>query len=252
MRKVEEEVAWFDKYFFKTAPPENEAVKAGSPLDAALKAKNVARVGGVYGVSYAVKGKSVLIPEVVKRGELEVGRFEVTRAQFTAFDKNYKVEPGTEDFPANNVSVGQAKAYAEWLSKLTGQTWRVPNENELAIKYDKKEGENTLDYWAGYALNPDDAKLLREKVKELNGTAPLLKPVGSFAGQGQEKEELVFDVGGNAAEWVLTRDGKGKVMGGSADCPADARSSCAPEAAYIGFRVVRGAAPAAKAWVGRG
>ena len=255
MRKVDEEAAWFDKYFFKTPPPENEAVKAGSPLDAALKAKNVARVGGVYGVSYAVKGKSVLIPEAVKRGELEVGRFEVTRAQFTAFDKNYKVEPGTEDFPANNVSVDQAKAYAQWLSKLTAQTWRVPNENELAIKYDKKEGENTLDYWAGYALNPDDAKLLREKVKELNGSAPLLKPVGSFAGQGQEKEELVFDVGGNTAEWVLTRDGKGKVLGGSADCPADARSSCAPEAAYIGFRVVRGAAkaaaPAAKASVGR-
>jgi len=242
MRKVEEEAAWFDKYFFKIAPPENEAVKAGSPLGEALKEKNVARTGGDYGISYAVKGKSVLIPEVVKRGELEVGRFEVTRAQFAAFDKSYKVEAGTGNYPANGVSLDQAKAYAEWLSKLTGQPWRVPTENELAVKYDKKDGENTLDYWAGYSLNPDDGKRLREKVKELNGQAPLLKPVGSFAGQGQEKEEPVFDVGGNAAEWVLTADGKGKAVGGSADCPVDARSSCTPEAAYIGFRVVRGAA----------
>jgi len=142
------------------------------------------------------------------------------------------------------VTLGQAKAYAEWLSKLTGQTWRVPNENELPVKYDKKDGENTLDYWAGYSLNPDDAKRLRQKVTELQGTAPLLKPVGSFAGQGQEKEEAVFDVGGNAAEWVLTADGKGKAVGGSADCPADARSNCTPEETYVGFRVVRGAAKA--------
>ena len=244
MRKVEEEAAWFDKYFFKTAPEENEAVKAGSPLDAALKEKNVARTGGDYGTNYAAKGKSVLIPEVVKRGDLEVGRFEVTRAQFSAYDKNYKMEPGTENYPANGVTLGQAKAYAEWLSKLTGQTWRVPNENELPVKYDKKDGENTLDYWAGYSLNPDDAKRLRQKVRELQGTAPLLKPVGSFAGQGQEKEEAVFDVGGNAAEWVLTADGKGKAVGGSADCPADARSNCTPEETYVGFRVVRGAAKA--------
>ena len=244
MRKVEEEAAWFDKYFFKTLPEENEAVKAGSPLDAALKEKNVARTGGDYGTSFVARGKSVLIPEVVKRGDLEVGRFEVTRAQFAAFDKTYRPEPGTENYPVNGVNLDQAKAYAQWLSKLTGQTWRVPNENELAVKYDKKDGENTLDYWAGYPLNPDDAKRLRQKAKELEGTAPLLKPVGSFAGQGQEKEEPVFDVGGNAAEWVLTADGKGRTVGGSADCPADARSSCTPEAAYVGFRLVRGAGKA--------
>jgi len=244
MRKVEEEAAWFDKYFFKTAPPENEAVKAGSPLDEALKEKNVARIGGDYGASYAAKGKVVLIPEVVKRGEMEVGRFEVTRAQFAAFDKSYKLEPGTGNYPATGVSFDQAKAYAEWLSKLTGQTWRVPNENELGLKYDKEDGENTLDYWAGYSPNPDDARRLREKVKELSGPAPLLKAVGSFPGQGQEKEEPVFDVGGNAAEWVVTADGAGKVVGGSADCPADRRSSCMPGTAYIGFRVVRGVAKA--------
>ena len=94
LRKVDEEIAWFDKYFFKTTPPLNEALKAGSPLDAALKSKTVSRSAGLYGTSYAGKGKSILIPEVVKRGNLEIGRFEVTRAQFTAFDKNYKVEPG--------------------------------------------------------------------------------------------------------------------------------------------------------------
>ena len=76
---------------------------------------------------------------------------------------------------------------------------------------------------------------------ELRGTAPLLKPVGSLTGQGKEDEELIFDLGGNVGEWVLTRDGKGKVIGGSADCPADPKANCSPAPAYIGFRVVRGA-----------
>lgn len=242
MRKVEEEMAWLDKYFFQTRPPENEAVKAGSPLDAALRAKSIARNGKIYGTVYPIKGKSVLIPEVVKRGDLEIGRFEVTRAQFAGFDKIYKAERGTENYPVNGVTLEQAKAYAEWLSNLTGQIWRVPNENELATKHDTKEEENTLDYWAAYDVNPDDANRLRQKVKEIPGIAPLLKPVGSFAGQGQENEELIFDLGGNVAEWELTPDGKGKAMGGSADCPADPRSNCTPAPEYVGFRVVRGAA----------
>jgi hypothetical protein len=60
--------------------------------------------------------------------------------------------------------------------------------------------------------------------------------VGSFAGQG---EDPIFDLGGNAAEWVETKDGKGKVLGGSADRPADAKSEQTPRADYLGFRVVR-------------
>jgi len=244
MRKVEEEMAWFDKYFFKATPAENEALKAGSPLDAALKSKNIARTGGDYGSSFAGKGKSVLIPEVAKRDDVEVGRFEVTRAQFAAFDKNYKVDPGTENYPASDVTFDRAKAYTEWLSKLTGQTWRLPTEKEASGWYEKKDGENTLDYWAGYAPNPDDTNRLRQKVKELGGTAPLLKPVGNFTGQGREDQQLVFDLGGNVAEWVALSDGKGKAEGGSADCPADPRSSCTAAEEYIGFRVVRGAAKA--------
>ncbi len=240
LRKVDEEIAWMDKYFFKTTSAANEALKAGSPLDAALKAKSITRNAGAYGTSYAGKGKSLLIPEVVKRENLEIGRFEVTRAQFVVFDKNYKVDPGTENYPANGITLDQAKAYADWLSKVTGQTWRVPNESEMTAYLGNKEGENTLDYWAGYSPNPDDTVRLREKLKELPGAAPLLKQAGSFAGRGGETESPVFDLGGNVAEWVLTTDGKGKAEGGSADCPADARSNCTPAAEYVGFRVVRG------------
>jgi dipeptidyl aminopeptidase/acylaminoacyl peptidase len=242
MRKVEEEVAWFDKYLFKAAKPENEALKEGSPLAAALRTRNLARSGANYGATITVRKEKVLIPEVVNRGDLEIGRFEVTRAQFAEFQKGYKFDPGTDNFPANGITSEQAQEYASWLSKQSGQSWRIPSEGEISALYERKDGENTLDYWAGYAPNSDDAARLQKKLSELPGRTPLLKPVGSFAGQGKEGEELLFDLGGNVAEWVLTGDGKGKVIGGSADCPADPKANCTPAPEYIGFRVVRGVA----------
>jgi len=247
MRKVEEEVAWFDKYFFKTAPAANEAVKKGSPLESVLRAKNVARTAGKFGASVTLKNKSAVIPEIIKRDGIEIGRFEVTRAQFAEFDKSLKFDAGTEDYPANGITLEQANAYVSWLSKATGQKWRVPQETEVSALYEKKDGENTLDYWAGYNPNPDDVAQLRKKLAELAGKARLLRPVGTFAGHGRDDEEPLYDLGGNVAEWVLTRDGKGKVIGGSADCPADAKANCTAAPEYVGFRVVRGEAKPASA-----
>src|SRR5262249_2089950 len=196
-------------------------LKEGSPLETAFRTKNIARSGARYGTDFGAKPKMILIPEVVKRNGMEIGRFEVTRAQFAEFDKNYKFDAGTENHPANGITSDRAKAYAAWLSKTTNQTWRIPNKSEVASLYEKKEGENTLDYWAGYALNPEDSAQLAKKSTELPGNAALLKPVGSFAGQGSAEEELIFDLGGNVAEWTLLPDGKGEGIGGSADCPAD-------------------------------
>jgi dipeptidyl aminopeptidase/acylaminoacyl peptidase len=235
-RKLEEELAWFDRHLFKTAPEEQFAYKPDSPLARALKIKTAQRDGERYGIRL----KDVLIPETVAYEGIDIGRFEVTRAQFAQFEKGYATPVGQENYPANRISLEQAKAYCNWLSKQTGQVYRLPNEDEVASLYDKADAaENTLDYWAGHSVNPEDARMLVDKVRSLGGEAPLLKTVGSFKGAG--KEEMVFDLGGNVAEWVVGKDGKGKIMGGSADAPADAKQSLrrpAPE--YVGFRVVKG------------
>jgi dipeptidyl aminopeptidase/acylaminoacyl peptidase/formylglycine-generating enzyme required for sulfatase activity len=246
LRKVEEEMAWFDRYLFKTEKATNEAFKEDSPLGTAFRRRGIQQVGGRYGVAAQAAGarkgaEATLVPELVKRNELEIGRFEVTRGQYAAFDKNYKFDPGTENYPANGIPFEKAQAYVHWLSRLTGQMWRVPNENEVSALYNNRSGENTLDYWAGYALNPKDAARLQKKAAELGGNAPLLTAGGTFRGQGDEGEELIFDLGGNVAEWVVAADGTGKSIGGSADRPADTKiRSGSADSAYIGFRVVRG------------
>lgn len=237
LRKVEEEMDWFDRYFFKTWQAKNEAFKEDSPLGWALRLKKVGKDGSLYGVRIA---SGELIPEVVNRGEIAIGRFEVTRAQYAAFDPTYKFPAGTENFPVNNLSFEKGRAFVEWLSKKTGETWRLPQEEEMAKYYESRDNENTLDYWAGYKLNPDDALKLREKIKELGEGAWLIKEVGSFPGAGSKEEDFVFDLGGNVAEWVIGQDGRPKIMGGSADRPADPKGvffEPAPE--YIGLRVVK-------------
>ena len=243
LRVTTEELAWFDKYLFHINPPPNEALKDGSPLSE-IAAHPFKKSGSQYGVDMPGGSDSVLAPEIVSHGALEIGRFEVTRAQYAAFDKSYKVNPGTENYPASGITFEQAKSYCEWLSKLTGKEFRLPTAEEGKSLYAPRTGENTLDYWAGYPVNPDDAKKLDSL---LSGFSPddLLKPVGSFPGVGETGEEQVFDLGGNVAEWTSTPDGKGELAGGSADRPADAKSQGSPSnIAFAGFRVV--ASPASR------
>jgi len=261
IRKVEDEVAWFDKYFFKTTKSENESLKKESLLADSLSREKIQKTGSLYGVEITTlkipknnkpsasstvrlqPEASRITPELVKRGDLSLGRFEVTRAQYAAFDKNYKFPAGTENYPANGIPFEQAKAYASWLPKLgNNPPFRIAYEDEVKSLYENRGGENVLDYWAGYGPNPEDTASLRKSADTLPQPGGLLKEVGSFAGTGEDGEERLYDLGGNVAEWVLTRDGKGKVIGGSADCPADPKSGCDPQPEYIGFRVVLGMA----------
>src|SRR5262249_54688370 len=158
---------------------------------------------------YGVRAKDVLAPETISYEALQVGRFEVTRAQFAQFDKTYASEPGTENYPANGITLAQAKDYCAWLSKMTGESYRLGTVDELESLYESsEEPENTLDFWAGYAVNPEDKARLEEKVRALPGKAPLLKEVGSF--RSLSEKNALFDVGGNVAEWVLDANGQGK------------------------------------------
>jgi dipeptidyl aminopeptidase/acylaminoacyl peptidase len=233
-RKMEEELSWFDQYFFHTASSINEGLKEGSPLDLALKAQKFARSGKNYGL--LVKGK--LIPETVRWENVEVGRFEVTRAQWKAFDPDYQYEAGTENYPANGISFEQAKKYVQWLSSVTGENYRLPTSEEAQKLMSQAKGQdNTLDYWAGYPVNFDDSQLLLQAITKLEGKAPLLLPVDRFS---PVTENLIFGLGGNVAEWTVDSQGKGKVLGLSALNRAKSNEDYTPPPLeYTGLRVFK-------------
>jgi formylglycine-generating enzyme required for sulfatase activity len=235
---MEEEMAWFDKYLFKTYEKPNEALKKDSPLALELKKKNIARVTGYYGV----KKSGRLIPEMVQVNDsLFVSRFEVTRAQYLIFDHGKIYPYDTENYPVNYVTFEQAKAYCKWLSEITGENYDLPTVKEMKMLLAKNKGnlknENTLDYWAGYQLTPDEADALEPLVAELELYRSLLKEVGS--GKPISEEIPLYDIGGNAAEWCVDENGNGVVMGCSAITPSDSKGEYKTERPeYIGFRVV--------------
>jgi len=231
-RKMKEEIDWFETHFFKTKKEKNKALKEGSPLDIALKKKEMAAHKGHFGKII----DDLLIPEMVRSGNLNVGRFEVTRAQWAAYSEGYTFKHGTGNHPITGISMEEAMKYTAWLSKITGDKYRLPTIKEAGALAQKGGSGNTLDYWSGYPLNPDDAKNLLKKAIEMGGSAPLLLSVDHFSPVGKE---MIFGLGGNAAEWAVDKEGKGKAVGKNAASPADRRRPNNPPVEYIGFRVAK-------------
>ena len=114
-------MVWLDKYLFKTYKPENEAFNTESPLAYAIKKAGAKNENGIFGEK--VNGK--IIPETVKSGDKTIGRFEVTRKQYSEFFPDYRYTSGTDNYPVNNISFENAAEYCQKLSELTGKTLRI-------------------------------------------------------------------------------------------------------------------------------
>lgn len=260
-RKVAEELAWLDRHLWGRRVAEDLSLDGSSPLARELGLAGAARTDGRYGRRTA----GTLVPETVPAEGLEpgveVGRFEVTRAQWEAFDPDHRVPPGTGDHPASGMGREGAEAYLRWLSERTGEAYRLPTREELEALSERAPEGNTLDHWAGYPPNPSDAARLRELSRRLDrGEAPLLLPVGSFPGapavravaDWPPEEEpsagtgRIYGLAGGVAEWVRPAPG-GEPGGGapeavpygpSADRPREAETAT-DDPAYVGLRVMR-------------
>lgn len=233
-RKVAEEVRWFERHLWGRPDTADLAVAPASPLASLIRRMEAARDDGRYGV----RVNGVLVPETVRHGQVEVGRFEVTRAQWREFDREYVVEAGTENHPVGGVSFERARGYAAWLAERSGRPFRLPTETELSGLAAAAPAGVTLDSWAGYAPNLEDARRLVARAERL-GAAALLREVGSAPGDGEEPPG-VFDLGGNVAEWAVRADGSGTLLGGSADRPATPSAPSRAGEAYRGVRVAVG------------
>ena len=190
---------------------------------------------------------------------LLVGKYEVTFAQYDRYCADTgRAKPddngwGRGERPVINVSRQDALAFADWLSKKTGKTFRLPSEAEW--EYAARGGTSTP-YWWGNQLGRGNANCL-ECGSQWDGK--MSAPVGSFAANPFG----LHDMHGNVYEWVLDswhenyqgapQDGSAWIddgakefvsRGGSfaevtSSLPAHARNWSGPEAHRdIGFRLV--------------
>jgi formylglycine-generating enzyme required for sulfatase activity len=186
--------------------------------------------------------------------------------------------PPRDDDPVVCVSWEDARAYAEWLGRESGKRYRIPSEAEW--EYVARGGTSFPRYWGEHDSREDVALSLacdhanvydRSATDALrfswpnarcNDRAPMLAPVGRY----KPNAFGVFDIIGNAREWVMdcyTESYAGRptdarawawqggcerksVRGGSwASRPSDARAPArsaertAHRQSDLGFRVAR-------------
>jgi formylglycine-generating enzyme required for sulfatase activity len=123
--------------------------------------------------------------------------------------------------PVTGVSYRDATAYAAWLSAKTGETWRLPTDEEWAFAAAERRRDDALGL-AEDASNPAARWLARYRAEagssDRRDSEP--KPLGHF---GTNSKGL-SDLAGNVWEWTstcyvrATMSGNGKVAHSTDNC----------------------------------
>jgi formylglycine-generating enzyme required for sulfatase activity len=162
-----------------------------------------------------------------------IGKYEVTNREFVQYLRAIGKESAlpsdwnSSDRPATNVSWDEAKAYAAWLSELTGKSYRLPSETEW--EYAARAGTSSTYIWG------DDADQSTEYAWMKKNAGEITHKVGTR----QPNRFGLYDMYGNVWEWCeddyletyeeKPRDGKAYVSrspiksmrGGSWHTPVD-------------------------------
>lgn len=136
--------------------------------------------------------------------EVNIGyKFALARNEITFSDYDYYAQStgqplpddngwGRGNRPVINITWQQAKAYTQWLAKITGQPYRLPTEAEW--EYVARAGSES-NYWWGQKLEPERA-VCGECGSPWDGKQTA--PVGSFPANSWG----IHDMSGNVDEWV--------------------------------------------------
>jgi formylglycine-generating enzyme required for sulfatase activity len=152
-----------------------------------------------------------------------VGRYAVTRGQFTAFVKamGHKAEgadkwtegewkddpkaswrdpgfPQDDSHPVTCVNWGDAKAYVSWLAEVTGKPYRLLTEAEWEYA---ARADTTTPFWWGSSITPAQANYDGNYVYKGGGSKGQYRkgtvPAGDFAANPWG----LYNVHGNVWEW---------------------------------------------------
>lgn len=160
--------------------------------------------------------------------------FELTR-RFAWSDR--RPPQGREDHPVVLVSQSDARAYAAWLTRLTGRRWRLPGEMEW-----EKAARGTDGRYFPWGNDFDPNRLNSHDAGPFDTTPAGRYPAGA-------SPFGLLDAAGQVYEWTATPQGAARaiVKGGSWDdkgcgvCRPAARHArpVALRHILIGFRLVR-------------
>jgi formylglycine-generating enzyme len=134
----------------------------------------------------------------VEISTFELGRFEVTNAQYLAFSKATNREyaewrqfftKGKENYPVMNVTWADAQEYCGWLQAITGREYRLPTEAEWEYAARSQTNRNYR-FIFGDGLSHRDALYDEKKRKD-----------PSAVGKYKPNWFGLYDMLGNVWEW---------------------------------------------------
>jgi len=164
---------------------------------------------------------------------LAVGKYEISIGSFNEYCRSDStctpIQASNKFYPATGITIGQAKAYINWLNKQSGQTYRLPTSPE----------------WSYLAAATGTWPEENQNCQANSGAGSIKRQsAGPINAGGVVNAWGIYHYLGNVREWVLTSD-KLEVRGGSyadenIDCRIQLSESHAGQAdPYTGFRIVR-------------
>ena len=179
-------------------------------------------------------GRVVDGPVVEKqlRRPVEIMKYQVSAAEYAACVADRACQPAdtraSGDVPVTGVSWRDAGAYAAWLSARTGDTWRLPSDEEWAFAAAERFGDDANGIEADDAANPAARWLAAYRYRadpRERDMAP--KPRGHF---GVNSNGLA-DLSGNVWEWTDTCFARNRI---------DAAGRLSESTVNCGVRVIGG------------
>jgi eukaryotic-like serine/threonine-protein kinase len=166
------------------------------------KAEMIAIPGGTFQMGRSDGPQQEAPARSVTVSDFLMDKTEVTNAEYAEFVNETKRTPpshwpagkvlaGQEQWPVNNVSLDDAKAFAAWRSKRDGVTYSLPTEEEW--EYAARNGaQNTIYPWGNNWR--DDVAAVRTISPQAVGTFP----------NGKNRWGVV-DLIGNVWEWTSSK-----------------------------------------------
>ncbi|WP_261845063.1 protein kinase domain-containing protein [Aliamphritea ceti] len=179
-------------------------------------------------VSAQTKGPYMVVVPGGAGGPFAISKFEISNEDYNAYcqQTGCNTRAGNGRSPATGISYSQAAGYAQWLTKVTGKQYRLPEYTQwkyAALSGNKRQPNNF------------NCRLMQGETI-LKGHAPVSVRNGKANNWG------IVNYLGNVQEWV-TDNGAAKAAGGHY---ADKMSSCSVDLirtastdAKTGFRLVR-------------
>jgi len=170
------------------------------------------------------------------RGKFKISATEVTFDQFDAFCRATGYPKPTDKFgrgkqPVINVNVADAVAFCEWLSKETGTTIRLPEENEW--EYAARGGNKSKGYNHSGSNNIDEVAWYSRNSGRITHEVATKMP----------NELGIYDMSGNVSEWCGTAGASrgGSWLDADYNCDVSSHRNDFPVKRYTnyGFRVLQ-------------